>query len=274
MFQGVTNVSDLKINQLGQDRDILNKLQQQDEQNLNGNGIRESFVPYLKSQQQQQQQPVNRVLFRDEASNEDEEVEIWKKARSDSADSDDGLTFASDVITNSPLGKPLQPVQESPVAKMNQLVISFKINLIKWLITLTLRDQANKHFLTMLLFSLVGLIICCYSWTVSYELNICTQPWSSLVEGDERFGLSWHFTLNLTLTFNQIFFRTFHHLRPFTKWPRRPPWSWREFRWPKTTLSVHCWPNRRPTVCLARDEVKRPRWRPKVSTKHPLHNLW
>ena len=91
MFQGVTNVSDLKINQLGQDRDILNKLQQQDEQNLNGNGIRESFVPYLKSQQQQQQQPVNRVLFRDEASNEDEEVEIWKKARSDSADSDDGL---------------------------------------------------------------------------------------------------------------------------------------------------------------------------------------
>ena len=124
-------MADLKINHLGQDKDILEKLQQQQRQqqqqlpepNLNGNGIRDGFGPLVRPQQQQ---PVNRVLFRDEddGGNENEEVEIWKKARSDSADSDEGLTFASDLNSDSPLGKGLQTVQESPVAKMNMLVSS------------------------------------------------------------------------------------------------------------------------------------------------------
>ena len=77
------------------------------------------------------QQPVNRVLFRDENSGgENEELEIWKKSRSDSADSDDGLTFASDVNSGSPLGKTLQPVQESPVARMNMLVRFDSLNVL------------------------------------------------------------------------------------------------------------------------------------------------
>ena len=121
-MQGVTNVADLKITHLGQDKDILEKLQQQlPDQNLNGNGIRDGFGPLARPQQ-----PVNRVLFRDENNDETEELEIWKKSRSDSAESDEGLTFASDVNSDSPLGKTLTTVQESPVAKMNMLVRSYR----------------------------------------------------------------------------------------------------------------------------------------------------
>jgi len=49
----------------------LEKLQQPDS-TLNGNGIREGFVPHVKPQQ-----PVNRVLFREENDGDHEELEIW-----------------------------------------------------------------------------------------------------------------------------------------------------------------------------------------------------
>ena len=122
LFQGVTTVGDLKINQLGHDKEILEKLQQ--DPNLtktNGNGIRDNFS-YLKSQPQTQ--GVNRVLFRaeNEEGEEQNNEEVWKKDRSDSADSDDGLNFESDPLTHSPLGKPLPTLEETPVSKMNQLV--------------------------------------------------------------------------------------------------------------------------------------------------------
>ena len=89
------------------------------------------------------QQPVNRVLFRDENSGgENEELEIWKKSRSDSADSDDGLTFASDVNSGSPLGKTLQPVQESPVARMNMLVRFDSLNVLTMQQMVAVRNQS------------------------------------------------------------------------------------------------------------------------------------
>jgi hypothetical protein len=65
-------VGDLKILHLGQDKEILEKLQQ--DPNGGGNGIRDGA--YLKSQ------PVNRVLFRDENDDDKEEEVVWTKGRS------------------------------------------------------------------------------------------------------------------------------------------------------------------------------------------------
>jgi hypothetical protein len=48
--------------------------------------------------------------------------QAWKKDRSNTPESDDGLTFDSDPLTNSPLGKPLPTLEETPVSKMNLLV--------------------------------------------------------------------------------------------------------------------------------------------------------
>lgn len=136
VFKGVKTVGDLKINQLGQDKEILEKLHQDpnnDSNNKpNGNGIRDTYN-YAKpgNTQQPQSQGVNRVLFRSENEVDGREnrnnEDGWKKERSvDSADSDEGLTFDStinnDPLLNSPLGRPLPVLDESPVSKMNQLV--------------------------------------------------------------------------------------------------------------------------------------------------------
>jgi hypothetical protein len=100
----------------------LEKLQQ--DPNLtktNGNGIRDNFS-YLKPQPQSQ--GVNRVLFRaeNEMGEDQNNEQVWKKDRSNTPESDDGLTFDSDPLTNSPLGKPLPTLEETPVSKMNLLV--------------------------------------------------------------------------------------------------------------------------------------------------------
>jgi hypothetical protein len=100
----------------------LEKLQQ--DPNLtktNGNGIRDNFS-YLKPQPQSQ--GVNRVLFRaeNEMGEDQNNEQAWKKDRSNTPESDDGLTFDSDPLTNSPLGKPLPTLEETPVSKMNLLV--------------------------------------------------------------------------------------------------------------------------------------------------------
>ena len=117
----MTAVGDLKIDLLGHDKEILEKLQQ-DPNSLktNGNGLRDNY-PYTKSSSQTS--GVNRVLFRSENDEENNEEETWNKARSETPDSDEGLTFGtSDPSKNSPLGRPLPVLEESPVTKMNQLV--------------------------------------------------------------------------------------------------------------------------------------------------------
>ena len=124
---------------MGHDKEILEKLQQ-DPNNPstkpNGNVIRDDYN-YTKpaGSTQPQSQGVNRVLFRSENEDDREDrnnEDGWKKERSvDSADSDEGLTYDStinnDPLLNSPLGRPLPVLAESPVSKMNQLVSFYKV---------------------------------------------------------------------------------------------------------------------------------------------------